>query len=140
MPPGCEWRRPSRWPRAWRGWLRLQLEALPYRDLEGGTSIPAVLHVDTGMLPAPEQGQPLAVEVYGYALSAGRVVDSLSLTVSVDVPQHEAALRSHGLRVVTAFTVPTGRLDLRFFVCAGAPGRQVRSAGRWRYRRSARID
>jgi hypothetical protein len=50
------------------------------------------------------------------------VLDSLSLSASLDPSQQQAALRRDGLRVVAVFAVPTGPLDLRFFVRAGESG------------------
>jgi hypothetical protein len=104
------------------GPLRLHLEALPYRDRQRGPSLPAVLHVDGHALATPGQGRLLDVVVYGYAMAQGRVLDRLSLSVSVDLSKQGAVLERDGLDVVTAFAVPTGALDLRFFVRAGRPG------------------
>jgi VWFA-related protein len=104
------------------GALGLHLLTLPYRSREGGASVPAVLHVDGSTLASPGQGGRLDVEVYGYAMAAGRVVDRMARTVSIDLEKQGPALRSDGLRVLTTFAVPTGPLDLRFFVRVGNSG------------------
>jgi hypothetical protein len=104
------------------GSLGLHVTALSYRDRQGGASVPAVLHVDGATLPASGQEGRLDVEVYGYAMVEGRVVDRMARTLSIDLAKQGSALRSDGLRVLTTFAVPTGSLDLRFFVRAGQSG------------------
>jgi len=104
------------------GSLGLHVMALPYRDRQGGASVPAVLHVDGATLPASGQEGSLDVEVYGYAMVEGRVVDRMARTISIDLAKQGSALRSDGVRVLTTFAVPTGPLDLRFVVRAGSSG------------------
>lgn len=105
------------------GPLGLELVALPYREQDGATSVPAVLRLDGGALLAGARGPRLDVEVYGYAMADDRVLDRLAVKTSVDLAKREASLRRDGLSVVTAFAVPPGRADLRFFVRAGGESR-----------------
>jgi VWFA-related protein len=104
------------------GPVGLRLEALPYRDSKHGPSLPAVLHVDAGALVGSGAGPNLELSVYGYAMAQGRVLDRLALSMAFDLSKQGAALGRDGLDVVTAFAVPTGTLDLRFFVRAGSSG------------------
>jgi VWFA-related protein len=102
------------------GSLGLHVVALPYRDRDGATNVHAILHVDgPGLATAARNGR-LDVQVYGYAVAQGRVLDSLAFNISVDLSKRGASLRSEGLRVLTSFVVPPGTVDLRFFVRAGS--------------------
>ena len=64
----------------------------------------------------------MAVQVYGYLMGQGRVLDSLALNTAIDLSKFGAQVRSSGIRVVTAFPVSPGAMDLRFFVRTGASG------------------
>jgi VWFA-related protein len=102
------------------GPIGLRLEALPYRDGTHGPSLPAVLHVDGGALVGSGAGPRLDLSVFGYAMSQGRVLDRMALSMAFDLSKQGQALQANGIDVVTAFAVPTGALDLRFFVRAGS--------------------
>jgi hypothetical protein len=102
------------------GPLRIHLSTLPYRDREGQSSVHAVLQVDGPALSEAAQGKELAVQVYGYAMSGGRVLDGMVLNTSLDLSKLGAAVRSSGISVLTAFRVSPGNVDLRFFVRAGS--------------------
>lgn len=105
------------------GEVGLDVVAVPYRDGNGATSLPAVLHIDGGALVAAARGPRLDIEVYGYAMAGGRVLDRLAVKTSLDLGKREADLRRGGLSVVTSFGVPPGSVDLRFFVKAGGESR-----------------
>jgi len=104
------------------GPLSLHLLAMAYRDREGRPSAPAVLHIDGRALAAVAQGERLALQVYGYAMAAGRVLDTLALETTLDLSKLGASVRSDGVRVLTAFAVSPGAVELRFFARAGASG------------------
>lgn len=103
------------------GTLALQMVALAYRDGEGKPAVPVVLHVDGHGLAAARKEGRLAVQVYGYALAAGRVLDTLMLDSTLDLSGDRAAvLERDGLDVLTVFAAPAGAAELRFLVRAGA--------------------
>jgi hypothetical protein len=102
------------------GPLRLHLSTLPYRDREGKASVQAVLQVDGAALAEAAQGKDLAIQIYGYAMAGGRVVDGLALNTAIDLAKFGPVVRDSGISVLTAFPVSTGNVDLRFFVRAGS--------------------
>jgi hypothetical protein len=102
------------------GPLRLHLQTIPYRDAGGRESVQAVLHIDGPSLAEGAVGPAMAVQVFGYAMSGGRVVDGLALNTSVDLSRFGPVVRTSGISVLTAFPVEPGRIDLRFFVRAGS--------------------
>ena len=104
------------------GALRLHLTTLPYRDREGKASVHAVLQIDGPALGEAAQGAALVVQVYGYVMDAGRVLDSLALNTSMDLSKFGAAVKSSGIRVLTAFPASRAAMDLRFFVRTGTSG------------------
>ena len=104
------------------GPVGLRLVAMPYRDREGRPSIPAVLYIDKPTLAAVARGGRLDLQVYGYAMAAGRVLDTLTLETTLDLSKLGASVSSDGVRVLTAFAVSPGVVELRFFVRAGAAG------------------
>jgi len=105
------------------GPLSLHLVAMPYRDREGRSTVPAVLHIDGSALAAvAARGERPDLQVYGYAMAAGRVLDTLALNTTLDLSKVGASVRSDGVRVLTAFAVSPGAVELRFFVRAGASG------------------
>ena len=59
------------------------------------------------------------LEVYGYVMDEGRVLDSLAATTTIDVGKLGRALETSGLQILTAFPAPEGQADLRFFVRVG---------------------
>jgi VWFA-related protein len=101
------------------GPLRLHLTALPHRDSGGKLAVHASLLVEGPELAAAAQGTRLAVQVFGYVLEEGAVLDSLAFTTSVDLGKYGEAARNSGIRVLTAFPVSAGSKDLRFFVRVG---------------------
>ena len=102
------------------GPLHLHLQTLPYCDNDGKASLQVVLLVDGATLTEAAQGKDLAIQIYGYAMAEGRVVDGLALNTSIDLSKFASAVRGSGISVLTAFPVSTGRVDLRFFVRAGS--------------------
>jgi VWFA-related protein len=104
------------------GRLRPHLTAMPYRDRQGRASVPVVLHLDGEALAAAVRDDGLAVQVYGYALANGRVLDSLEFATTLDLSKVGASLRTDGLSVLTAFAASPGPVDIRFFVRAGGTG------------------
>ncbi|MBX7186821.1 MAG: VWA domain-containing protein [Vicinamibacteria bacterium] len=102
------------------GPLRLRLSTLPYRDPAGKPSLQAVLQIDGAALGEAARGRELAVQIYGYAMAGGRVLDGLALNTSIDLTKFGPAVRDSGVSVLTAFPVSTGNVDLRFFVRAGS--------------------
>jgi VWFA-related protein len=102
------------------GRLPLRLQTVPYRDRAGKTSVHAVLHVDGAALAEAAQGDTLVVQVYGYAMDGGRVLDGLALNTSIDLTRFGRAVRDSGISVLTAFPVSPGRVDLRFFASVGS--------------------
>lgn len=101
------------------GALRLHLSTLPHRDPEGKTSVHAVLRIEGPALAEAAQGPALPVQIYGYALAEGRVLEGLAVNTSLDLSKLGKAVRSSGINLVTAFPVPTENVDLRFFVRTG---------------------
>lgn len=104
------------------GSLGLHLVGLPYWDREGGPTLPVVLHVDGPFLAAAARDERLQIQVYGYAMAADRILDTLTMDTTLDLSKLGDALRSNGLRVLTAFAVSPGSVDLRFFVRVGVSG------------------
>jgi VWFA-related protein len=104
------------------GPLQLHLTTLPYQDPQGKTSVQAVLQIEGKDLAESAKGATLAVQVYGYLMSGGRVLDSLALNTSLDLSKSGDALRTSGIRVLTAFPASPGDQELRFFVRTGAAG------------------
>jgi VWFA-related protein len=101
------------------GPLRLRLTTLPYRDTAGKPSLNAVLQIGGTALADAAQGKEMAMQVYGYAMAAGRVLDGIAFNTSIDLSKFGTAVRSEGLSIVTAFPASSGDVDLRFFVRAG---------------------
>jgi VWFA-related protein len=100
----------------------LHLVALPYRAPGGAPSIPAVFHIEPRALPAVGDTGSLRLEVHGYAVADGRVLDSLHFETRADLAKLGASLRRDGLRVVTTFVAAPGPVDVRFAVRAGDTG------------------
>ena len=78
------------------GVLRLHLIALPYRDRDGNLSVHAALQIDSPELSGAARGPQLAVQIYGYLMGEGRVLDSLVLKTSLDLNKFGDAVRSSG--------------------------------------------
>jgi len=104
------------------GPLRVGLSTLPYRDAAGKGAVHAVVQIDGPALADAARGSQLAVQVYGYAMDHGRVLDSIALNTSMDLTKIGEDVRRSGLRIVTAFPVATPSMDVRFFVRAGTEG------------------
>ena len=104
------------------GPLGLDLLALPYRHRDGAPAVAAALQIEGPALASAARDERLEVEVYGYALAGGHVLDSLQLPTTLDLTTTAASLPSAGLWVLTAFAVQPGAVDLRFFVRAGDAG------------------
>lgn len=104
------------------GPLQLDVVALPYQDAEGRPVVHAVLQVGGPALTEAAQGATLPLQVYGYALDNGRVLDSIAMNGSIDLAKAGADVQRSGLGIVTAFPVSAPSVDLRFFVRAGSAG------------------
>ena len=104
------------------GGMRLHLAALPYKDRGGNPTVHAALHIDASEFADVPPNTPLAIEVYGYLMSNGRVADSIALSTQADVAKLGTSLRKNGLTVLTGFPVSSGSADLRFFVRLGKSG------------------
>lgn len=101
------------------GPLRLHLSTLPYRDEAGNANVQAVLRIGGDALAEAATGKELGLEVYGYALNEGRVLDGLAVQNKVDLSKIGPAVRTSGVNLLTSFPVTAGVVDLRFFVRAG---------------------
>jgi VWFA-related protein len=104
------------------GRLGLDLVVVPYRDGKGHAAAPAVLHVDGESLASAARDGRLPLQVFGYALAQGRVLDHLILETTIDVSKAGATLRRDGFSVLATFAAAPGPVDVRFFVRAGAAG------------------
>jgi VWFA-related protein len=104
------------------GLLPLQVTSLPHRDAAGQSVLHAVIDIGASGFSSVPAGRPLDLEVYGYLMDEGRVVDSLAATTSIDLSRLGGALQTSGLQILTAFPTSTGRADLRFFVRLGGSG------------------
>ena len=104
------------------GPLTLHLAALPYRDREGRAVVHAVLQIAGDAFSGAAQGSDVAIQVYGYALNGGRVVDSIAANTSLDLSKFGDDVRKSGFTLLTAFVVPDTAVDLRFFARAGGSG------------------
>jgi VWFA-related protein len=106
------------------GPLVLRAIALPYRAADGGLAVSAVLELDARSLLQPAPPGELKLEIFGYALSKGRVLDGMALSPALSVAKLGERLRRTGIQVLASFGVPEGPVDLRFFVRdAAAPER-----------------
>lgn len=105
------------------GSLPLHVTALPYRDAMGKAVVHAVLDIGSSGFSSTGAERPVDLEVYGYLMEEGRVLDSIAATTTIDVSKLGSALKTSGLQILTAFPAPTGLADLRFFVRAGAGDR-----------------
>lgn len=101
------------------GSLPLHVTALPYRDAMGKAVVHAVLDIGSSGFSSTGAERPVDLEVYGYLMEEGRVLDSIAATTTIDVSKLGSALKTSGLQILTAFPAPTGLADLRFFVRAG---------------------
>ncbi|MEO5761692.1 MAG: VWA domain-containing protein [Vicinamibacteria bacterium] len=101
------------------GPLNLNLVTLPYANGEGETRVYALLQIDGPAFASAASGSQIAVQVYGYLMDSGRVVDSMTLNTSIDLGKAGARVRESGLRLITAFSASPGTADLRFAVRAG---------------------
>jgi len=104
------------------GPLRLRVVTLPYRTASGEPSVNAVLQISGDALAGAVDGNKMPIQVFGYAMSQGRVLDGIAFSTSIDLEKLGGAAPSSGINVVTAFPVSTGNVDLRFFVSAGSSG------------------
>ncbi len=100
----------------------LHLTTLPYRTREGQLVTHAVLHIGAGAFANSTGSGPIAVEVFGYLMDGGRVLDSLAVSTSLDIARLGDALRKSGLQILTAFPVSPGPADLRFYARIGGSG------------------
>ena len=103
------------------GDLPLQLATLPYQDREGKSVVHAVLHIDGSSLLTAEWAASLPVQVHGYLMRDGRVLDTVAFETSIDPSRGEMARKS-GIYIVTAFPADQGAAEVRFFVRAGSAG------------------
>ena len=99
------------------GSIRLHAVAVPYRNAKGALSLPVILQADGPALVQGASSNQLGLEVFGYAFDAeGQVRDVVTLSPVVDLGAVKDRLEGKGLQVITSFAVPSGPVDLRFFV------------------------
>jgi VWFA-related protein len=96
----------------------LSVLAIAQRGLDGAVSLPTVLHIDGKTLAAAAKGERLGIQVFGYAMAAGRVLDSLTLETTLDLTKLGERLSRDGLRLLTVFVVPDETVEIRFFARA----------------------
>jgi VWFA-related protein len=101
------------------GPLGVQLTAIPYQDGLGRKSVPAMLHIDGAGLAKAARDERLDLQVYGYALVGGRILDGFSLETTLDLTKVGTSLRTDGVRVLTSFAVVADPVEIRFFARAG---------------------
>ena len=76
-----------------------------------------ILQADGPSLAQGANSNQLGLEVFGYAFDAeGQVRDVVTLSPVVDLGAAKARLEGKGLQFITSFAVPSGPVDLRFFV------------------------
>lgn len=97
----------------------LQLTTLPYRTREGQAVTHAVLHIGASAFANSTATGPLTVEVFGYVMDEGRVLDSLAASTSLDLARFGETVRKSGLQILTAFPVSEDSADLRFYARIG---------------------
>lgn len=100
------------------GSLPLQITVLPHRDRDGRSIVHAVLEIDGPRLLGAARDGKLDLEVYGYLMRDGGVLDSVAANTSLDLAKMEASILASGVQVLTAFPLASGEADLRFFVRA----------------------
>ncbi len=103
------------------GAVRLGLATTLLRRGPGDPSLHAVLQIQAAEFARTSEATT-PVEIYGYLMSEGRVVDSVSISAEVDSTKHGEALRESGLHIVLGFPKTPPRSDLRFFVRVGKGG------------------
>jgi len=101
------------------GPLGLHVTAVPAMDPEGKPVVHAVLQISGPDFSKAVQGTELAIEVFGYVMSEGRVLDSIAANAALDLSKFGDALRKTGFSLLTAFPFPHKAADLRFFVRVG---------------------
>lgn len=97
----------------------LHLTALPYRTREGQAVTHAVLHIGASAFANSTGTGPLTVEVFGYLMDEGRVLDSLAASTSLDLARFGETVRKSGLQILTAFPISADSADLRFYARIG---------------------
>jgi VWFA-related protein len=106
------------------GPLGLRVLALPYRAKDGGLAVSAVLELDPSALPREAPGGELKLEIYGYAVTKGRVLDGVALSPVLSLPKLGERVRRTGVQVLASLGAAEGPVELRFFVRdAAAPER-----------------
>jgi VWFA-related protein len=106
------------------GAFALHALAVPTRTAEGTPLLSVAFEVDGPGLLTGAAGKKLSLEVYGYVLDpAGRIVDALGATPTLDLNRLESHLREGRLQILTVFRSPEGDADLRFLVRHAASGR-----------------
>jgi hypothetical protein len=98
------------------GPLSLHVIAIPYRAPDGGLAVSAVLDLDPRSLPKPAAGGELKLEVFGYALAKGRVLDGLALSPALSQAKLGDRMKRSGIQILTSFAAAPGPVELRFFV------------------------
>jgi VWFA-related protein len=106
------------------GDLILRAVAVPYRDAEGRSTLPVTLELDGPSVLGSRSSGTLSLEIYGYAFDEKEyVVDTMTLTPTLDLATIAPRLREGGLQFHTAFVLPPGTADLRFLVHDVSTGR-----------------
>jgi hypothetical protein len=107
------------------GPLALRAIAIPYRGGEGAPAVSAVLDVDARSLLGATSPGDLKLEIYGYALAKGRVLDGFALRPALSLAKLGDRVRSGGVQVLASLGAAEGPVELRFFV------RDAASPERW---------
>jgi VWFA-related protein len=97
----------------------LHLTTLPYRTRDGQLVTHAALNIGASAFSSTTGTGPLKVEVFGYLMDEGRVLDSLAASASLDLARFGDAVRRSGLQILAAFPVSAGSADLRFYARIG---------------------
>lgn len=98
------------------GPLELRVEAIAYLGTDHVPFVPAVLEIDGRALATRAAGPELKLEIYGYAMAGGRILDGFALSPTLDLRKVADRVQSKGLQVITTFAAIEGPVDLRFFV------------------------
>ena len=91
--------------------------AVPYRNAKGRLGLARDPAGRREALAGARSSKQLALEVFGYAFDGdGRVLDTFTVSPTLDLAAVRPALEAKGLQVITSFSVPKRPVDLRFLV------------------------
>ena len=104
--------------------LPASLLALPALGTSSPATVPILLEVPAGALPASSASGTLGLQVYAYANdAAGTLTDFVAQELSLDLPRVGATLAQEGLRIEGMLSLPPGEYTLRALVRETATGR-----------------